>query len=74
MTNINKENLAMKIMILRDQQIKGELNFDEALKRAIELINNDICSEYSACPQCGCDKSKEVRKCPDCGILYYKNQ
>jgi hypothetical protein len=27
----------------------------------------------SVCHQCGSDKSKEVRKCDECGIPYYRN-
>lgn len=35
---LEKENLAMKIMILRDQYEKGEISFEYALGKAVKLI------------------------------------
>lgn len=32
------ENLAMKIMALRDKQIEGEITFKESLKQSVGLI------------------------------------
>jgi hypothetical protein len=37
-TNVTRENLAMKIMLLRDNQREKKMTFDEALKLAVRLI------------------------------------
>lgn len=42
-TNIKRENLAMKIVLLRDKQTKGKISFNEMLKEAVKLI-----SEYES--------------------------
>lgn len=36
--NTKRENLALKITLLRDKQTRGEINFDEMLKEAVKLI------------------------------------
>lgn len=36
--NTKRENLALKIILLRDKQTKGEISFDEMLKKAVKLI------------------------------------
>jgi len=33
-----RENLALKITLLRDRQTKGEMSFDEMLREAVKLI------------------------------------
>lgn len=35
---LNKENLAMKIMLLKDKEKKGEISFEKALEEAVKLI------------------------------------
>lgn len=42
-----KENLAMKIMNLRDMQEKGEISFEDALRKAVKLIE-----EYGELVEC----------------------
>ena len=36
--NTVRENLAMKIMLIRDKQIEGKITFEEALKEAVKII------------------------------------
>ena len=35
---LDRENLAMKIMVLRDKQIAREITFKESLKQSVRLI------------------------------------
>jgi hypothetical protein len=36
--NSIKETLAMKIMLLRDKERKGEISFEKALEEAVQMI------------------------------------
>lgn len=36
--NTLRENLAMKIMLIRDKQMGGLITFEEALKEAVKLV------------------------------------
>jgi hypothetical protein len=36
--NTQRENLAMKIMLIRDKQMEGLMTFEEALKEAVKLV------------------------------------
>ena len=38
--DIVRENLAMKIMLLKAKQMKGEITFEEALKESVKLIRD----------------------------------
>ena len=38
MLRLDRENLAMKIMVLRDKQIAREITFKESLKESVRLI------------------------------------
>ena len=38
MLRLDRENLAMKIMVLRDKQIAREITFKESLKQSIRLF------------------------------------
>ena len=35
---LDRENLAMKIMLLRDKQVAGEITLKELLKQSVRLI------------------------------------
>ena len=38
MLRLDRENLAMKIMVLRDKQIAREITFKESLKQSVRLF------------------------------------
>ena len=38
MLRLDRENLAMKIMVLRDKQVAREITFKESLKQLVRLI------------------------------------
>ena len=38
MLRLDRENLAMKIMVLRDKQVAREITFKESLKQSVGLI------------------------------------
>ena len=38
MLRLDRENLAMKIMLLRDKQIAREITFKESLKQSVRLF------------------------------------
>jgi hypothetical protein len=48
MENTIKENLALKIILLRDKEKKGEITFNEMLKEAVKLIA-EYESKYFIC-------------------------